>query len=317
MASLVSEIRKGISVSLSRRPVAFSFIRRGWYNPFEDMLKLRDGIVELYRKVATSIPPDVEAALRAAHALEEKGSAAEQALGVTVENITLARKTARPVCQDTGVPVFFISLPKGLSRRDFETTVIEATRLATGKVPLRANAVDVISEKNSGDNTGLGFPVMYFDESPDSTLTVEIMLKGSGCENQGQTYKLPLESLGAERDLEGVRRCVLDAVHKAQGRGCPPYVLGVGIGAAKDQVAALAKEQLRRRLTDKNPIPEAALLEDRLLEEINTLGIGPLGIGGRSTAIGVKIGVNHRHPASYFVDVSVSCWAMRRGTLIW
>ena len=142
-------------------------------------------------------------------------------------------------------------------------------------------------------------------------------MKGGGSENVGQLYKLPVEDLQAQRDLQGVRRCVLDAIQKAQGRGCPPYIIGVGIGAAKDQVTRLAKDQLMRRLTDSNKVDELARLEGVLLEDINGLGIGPQGLGGRTTALGVKIGVNHRHPASYFVDVSVRCWANRRGRLIW
>jgi len=282
-----------------------------------ELLKLRDGIVELYRKVATSLPPDVENALKATFITEKKGSNAKQAFQVILENIRLARETARPICQDTGVPVFYVRTPKGLSLLELENTIIEATRMGTEKIPLRPNAVDIITDKNSGDNTGIGFPVIYFKETLGSTLTIDLMLKGSGCENVGQIYKLPLEELKADRDLDGVRKCVLDTVYKAQGKGCPPYTLGVGIGATKDQVTRLAKDQLMRRLTDINENDVLAGLERRLLNEINHLGIGPLGFGGKTTAIGVKIGVNHRHPASYFVDISVSCWANRRGRLIW
>jgi fumarate hydratase class I len=119
------------------------------------------------------------------------------------------------------------------------------------------------------------------------------------------------------RLVEGVRKCVLDAVYKAQGRGCPPYIIGVGIGASKDQVTKLSKEQLFRRLKDTNKHKVLSNLEKKLFNEINQFGIGPLGLGGRTTTIGVKIGVNHRHPASYFVDVSVCCWANRRARLIW
>ncbi len=281
------------------------------------MLKLRDGIIELYRKVATSLPPDVEDALKSAYIIEENGSNAKQALSTVLENILLARETSRPICQDTGVPVFYVKVPIGLSQVELKDTIIESTRIATEKIPLRGNAVDIITDKNTGDNTGKGFPVIYFEETHDSTLTIDLMLKGSGCENTGQIYKLPVEELGAERNLEGVRRCVLDAIHKAQGRGCPPYTLGVGIGASKDQVTRLAKDQLIRKLTDTNGAPVLADLEKRLLNEINQLGIGPLGFGGKTTAIGVKVGVNHRHPASYFVDISVCCWANRRGRLIW
>ncbi|MDA8432131.1 MAG: fumarate hydratase [Nitrospiraceae bacterium] len=281
------------------------------------MLRLRDGVVELYKKVATSLPPDVEEALRSARTAEEEGSAAASSLSVMLENVRMARENVKPICQDTGVPVFFVKVPAGLSQLDLRETIFDATRIATAKVPLRPNAVDSVTEKNSGDNTGAGFPIVYMEETRSGTLSIDLMLKGGGCENIGQLYKLPIEELGAQRDLDGVRRCVLDAIQKAQGRGCPPYVVGVGIGAAKDQVTRLAKDQLMRKLTDVSPNEALAALEKRLLAEINALGIGPQGLGGKTTALGVKIGVNHRHPASYFVDVSVSCWAHRRGRLIW
>lgn len=281
------------------------------------MLKLRDGIVELYKKVATSLPPDIEDSLRSALSREAEGSPAYSSLSVMIENVRRARDTARPICQDTGVPVFFVRVPVGLSQLDLKETIFDATRIATAKIPLRPNAVDVITEKNSGDNTGTGFPLVYLEETSGGTLTIDLMMKGGGSENAGQLYKLPVEELKAQRDLDGVRKCVLDAIQKAQGRGCPPYIIGVGIGAAKDQVTRLAKDQLMRKLTDSSKIDELAKLENKLLEEINDLGIGPQGLGGRTTALGVKIGVNHRHPASYFVDVSVSCWAHRRGRLIW
>lgn len=279
------------------------------------MLKLRDGIVELYKKVATSIPPDVVEALKNAHAAED--GLAKESLGIILENINTARQSERPVCQDTGIPVFHVRMPRGLSQNSMKATILDATVIATGKVPLRPNAVDILTDRNSGNNTGAGFPVVYIEEVSEDRLRIDLMLKGAGCENAGQTYKLPLEELNAQRDLDGVRRCVLDAVFKAQGRACPPYTIGVGIGGAKDQVSILAKHQLFRRLTDTSEIPEIAALESRLLSEINSLGIGPMGLGGKTTAIGVKIGANHRHPASYFVEISVSCWANRRGRLIW
>lgn len=281
------------------------------------VLKLLDGIVELYKKVATSLPPDVEEAVKSALMKESEGSTAASSLAVILENIKRARETSRPICQDTGVPVFYVKVPFGLSHNELKQTILEATREATQKVPLRPNAVDIITDKNSGDNTGEGFPIIYFEETPGGSLIIDLMLKGAGCENAGQTYKLPLEELGAQRDLDGIRKCVLDTIQKAQGRGCPPYILGVGIGATKDQVAKLAKVQLMRKLTDVNKIDELAGLEKLLLAEINELGIGTMGLGGRVTALGVKVGANYRHPASYFIDVSVGCWAMRRGRLIW
>jgi fumarate hydratase class I len=279
------------------------------------MLKLLNAIVELYRMAATSLPSDVEAALRTAQKKEKKGSIAEASLSSVLENIRIARETGRPICQDTGIPTFFIKAPANLSHIRLKNTIKEATRMATRKIPLRANAVDILSDKNSGDNTGIGFPVIYIEEVRGGSMVIDLMLKGSGSENIGRIYRLPMEELKAERDLQGVRKCVLDALYKAQGKGCPPYVVGVGIGATKDQVTRLSKEQLLRRLDDTNKYETLSKMEKRLLADISRLGIGTLGLGGKTTALGVKIGVNHRHPASYFVDVTLSCWADRRARL--
>ena len=281
------------------------------------MTDLRNAIVELYRTAASSLPSDVEASLRHARGKEEKGSNASTALAAILENIRSARETGRPLCQDTGVPVFFIKIPCGVSHLAVKSSIVKATRIASRTIPLRPNAVDVLTERNSGDNTGVGFPVVYCEETKGSSIAIDLMLKGAGSENIGQLYKLPMEEIGAERDLEGVRRCVLDAIYKAQGKGCPPYIIGAGIGASKDQVTRLSKEQLLRKIEDVNSQKTLSAFEKRLLRDVNRLGIGPLGFGGKTTALGVKVGVNHRHPASYFVDVSVSCWADRRAQLIW
>lgn len=300
------------------------------------MLKLRDGIIELYKKVATSIPGDVEDALKTAYA-NETSPLAKESLNVILQNIKIARTTSRPICQDTGFPMFYVKVPKGLSHQLVKDMIKDATRIATNKIPLRPNAVDVITEKNTGDNVGDHFPFVYTEETEEQSLIVDLMLKGGGCENLGQTYKLPASlsvecqlsndsrmthdtsrlTIFAERDFDGVRKCVLDAVFKAQGRGCPPYTIGVAIGGAKDQVTFLSKKQLMRRISDIHPNAAIAELENKMLNDINSLGIGTAGLGGRTTAIGVKIATAHRHPASYFVDISFSCWANRRGRLIW
>src|SRR3989304_3851731 len=148
-------------------------------------------IIKLYREAATSLPKDVEDSLRHAAKAEKDGSTAKAALSAILENIRIARETERPLCQDTGIPVFFVKAPRKQSQLVLKNTIIESTRIATEEVPLRPNAVDILSDKNSGDNTGIGFPIIYFEESQDNTTTVELMLKGSGCENVSQLYKLP------------------------------------------------------------------------------------------------------------------------------
>lgn len=280
------------------------------------MLKLRDGIVELYKKVATSIPPDVEEAMKGAFS-SEGDARARKSLGGILEIIQRSRQASRPACIETGIPIFKVKVPRGLSHTEMKTTIREATAIATRKVPLGLSAVDILTGENSGDNTGIGFPVIYLEEAPNDTLAVDLMLRAGDCENYGQTFQLPVEELHAGRDLDGVRRCVLDCVTKARGKGCPPYTVGVGIGATHDQVSVLGIHQLFRKIPDESEYPAIAELEKRLFKEINTLGIGPVGIGGSTTALGVKIGINHRHPESFLVHVSLACWANRRGRLIW
>jgi fumarate hydratase class I len=278
--------------------------------------KLKQGIVSLYRKVSTSLPPDVEDAIKGAEELENSDPA-KQELKRLLGNIKHSRKETRPLCLDSGVPVFHIKVPQGISQETVRKAVLDATRDATVKIPLIPNAVDIITNENTGDNTGEGFPIIYFEESDSTHMTVELMLLGAGVESLGRTYILPESSIGAERDLTGVRKCVLDTIKRADGKGCPPYIIGVGIGTTRDRVTWLSKEQLRRKLGDTNPTPALATLEHDLCQEINKTGIGPGGVGGKSTALGVKIGIQHRHTDTYFVDVTLLCWNTRRGKLIW
>ncbi len=272
-------------------------------------------VIELIRRASTELPADVETALRQALEREEPGSAAASALGTILENVALARQNSTPICQDTGTLIFYVSYPAGYSPRSLRAVMEEAVVEATRRAYLRPNAVDPISGRNSGNNLGVGFPTFHFEEWERDFLRVDLLLKGGGSENVGVQYKLPDASLGAGRDLEGVRRAVLDAVYRAQGKGCAPGILGVAIGADRGTGYVRAKEQLFRPLSDTNPVPELAALEERLLQECNELGIGPMGFGGRTTVLGVKIGAYHRLPACYFVTVAYMCWACRRARM--
>ncbi len=285
------------------------------------MLKLRDGIVELYRKVAISVPKDIEEALKAA--CSKDTLIAGESLDSVLEKISLARTGSCPICEDTGFPVFFVKVPMGLGHRAIREVIVDATRLATKRVPLTPNAVSSITDINSGDNVGDAFPLVYIDETDEQTLTVDLMLKSGQSENLGQMYKLPASlnmdgiEVAAGRDFDGVVKCVLDAVSRARGVGCPPYTIGVAIGGARDQVTILSKKQLMRRLHDVHPDPAIAGLEVKILNEVNSLDSRPPRAVGQTAALGVKITAAHRHPESYFVDVSFACWAHRRGRLIW
>jgi fumarate hydratase class I len=271
--------------------------------------------VELIRRASTQLPADVVEALEEGRNGEEGGGLACIALDTVLSNVDMAREGSAPICQDTGTPVVWIHYPVGVSTRklkeDFEAAVREATSLRY----LRPNAVNTLSGANTGDGAGRGIPFLHFEEWDEPRVEVRMILKGGGSENVGTQYKLPDGRLGAGRDLEGVRRAVLDAVFQAQGKGCAPGVLGVCVGGDRVSAFEESKRQLLRPLKDTNPVPELAELEERLLAEGNELGIGPMGFGGNTTLLAVKIGVLDRLPACYFVTVSYMCWADRKAAV--
>ena len=275
---------------------------------------LTEKILELIRRTSSSLPADVEERLKASIEKEEPGSAARGALETIMKNIELSRKNSTPICQDTGTPIFYVYYPEGWSTRKLREQVRAALAEATKRSYMRPNAVDAIYDKNSGNNLGGDdFPYIHFEEvDANQPLMIELMLKGGGCENVGPQYSLPNNELGAGRDLAGVRKVVLDAVQKAQGQGCAPGILGVAIGGDRGSSYVKSKEVLFDQLGERNADPELATLEERLTQEANTLGIGPMGFGGKTTVIDTKITGLSRLPASYFVSVSYMCWAYRR-----
>ena len=281
------------------------------------MRDLSDAFVELIRLTSTDLSPDVEKALIAAREREAKGSAARGAMDSILHNVALARENSTPICQDTGTPIFYVQHPRGWSTRTVIEQIRAATARATQHAYLRPNAVDAISGVNSGTNLGDdAFPTIHFEEVEDEILTVDLILKGGGCENVGVQYSLPNTALGAGRDLEGVRKVALDAVYSAQGKGCSPGILGIAVGGDRGSSYAISKKVLLRKMDEPNPIEELNQLEERLTSEANQLGIGPMGFGGETTVLGVKLRGMHRLPASYFVSVSYMCWAYRRRRMI-
>lgn len=281
------------------------------------MEDLTPHFIELIRRTATDLPADVEAALQRARACEDAGSAARSTLDAILENVRLSREQSTPVCQDTGTPIFYIYYPTGWSTLELRSQIRAAVAEATARSYLRPNSVDTLSGKNPGNNLGRDFPYLHFEEWGEDHLKVALMLKGGGCENVGAQYSLPDSRLHAGRDLEGVRRAVLDAVHQAQGMGCAPAVIGVAIGGDRASSYVKSREPFYRPLDDVSPDPRLAQLEERLTGEANQLGIGPMGFGGHPTVLAVKIDALERLPASYFVTVSYMCWADRRRTLIY
>lgn len=278
-------------------------------------LDLTDQFTELIRRAATDLPADMEDSLKKAKTNEAAGSAAEGAINTILLNVNMAREHSTPICQDTGTPIFEVHHPFGVSTRALAEQIRKAAATATANSFLRPNAVDSLTGKNSGDNSGEDFPTMHFHEWDQDHIHVELLLKGGGCENVSTQYKLPDSGLKAGRDLEGVRRVVLDAVHQAQGRGCGPAVLGVAIGGDRGSSYLKSKQQLFRKLEDQNENPELAALEETIYDQANQMGIGPMGFGGNTTVLGVKIGAQHRLPASYFVSIAYMCWANRRASM--
>lgn len=282
------------------------------------MQDLTEPILELVRLTSTDLPADVEQALRKAVEREAPGSAARGALETILKNVALSRANSTPICQDTGTPLFYVRHPAGWSTRRLRAQIEAAVAQATARSYLRPNSVDSLSGKNSGNNLGGHyFPTLHFEEVEGEELVIELMLKGGGCENVGAQYSLPHSALGAGRDLAGVRKVVLDAVHQAQGQGCAPGILGVAIGGDRGSSYYASKDALLRKLDEPNPDESLAALEERLTQEANQLGIGPMGFGGETTVLGAKITHLNRLPASYFVSVSYMCWAYRRRKMVW
>jgi fumarate hydratase class I len=278
---------------------------------------LPDSLLELIRRTSTEIPDDVYKAILASLECEKKGTIAESAMKIIDQNIALARTKSQPICQDTGSIIFYVDCPVGFDQMAFEQTAREMVKLATKKGFLRQNSVDSITGKNDGTNIGPGSPTVHFHQHISPELRVRLVLKGGGCENVGAQYSLPNEKLNANRDLDGCRKAILDAVLQAQGKGCGPGILGVCIGGDRATGYEFSKQQLLRKLDDHNPNPELDKLEQDIVGTANKLGIGPMGFGGKTTLLGTKIGVLNRLPASYFVSVSYMCWAYRRqGTVL-
>jgi len=276
------------------------------------MNALQESLIELIRRTSAEIPGDVHQAILSSLEQEKKGTIAESALKIIDRNIALAKQKSQPICQDTGSILFYVDCPVGFDQIAFSETAREAVRQATKKGFLRQNSVDSLTGKNDGTNVGPGAPTFHFHQHRSEETQVRLVLKGGGCENVGAQYSLPNEKLKANRDLDGCRKAILDAVLQAQGKGCGPGILGVCIGGDRATSYEFSKQQFLRTIPDRNPNPELDHLEQDVMRTANELGIGPMGFGGKTTLLGVKICAINRLPASFFVSVSYMCWAYRR-----
>jgi fumarate hydratase class I len=277
-----------------------------------DLVKWTKLLVDVIARATAQLPEDVTRAIHQGRTQETEGSLAAMALDAVLKNAELACTEKAPMCQDTGVPIFWIHHPVGLSTGMLSKACAEAVRQATAQNLLRENAVETLTGKNTGNGYAPSIPSVHCEEWDRPETKVQLLLKGGGCENTSAQYSLPDTKLGADRNLDGARRVVLDAVFQAQGKGCGPGILGVCLGGDRGSGYVEAKYQLLRQLDDHNPVAELDAMETRILGEANQLGIGPMGFGGKTTLLGVKIGTLGRVPASYFVSIAYLCWAARR-----
>src|SRR4051812_43135935 len=280
------------------------------------MQLLKESLLEVIRRTSAELPDDVHNAIIRSLEQEKKGTIAESALKIIDRNIALAKSKSQPICQDTGSIIFYVDAPPGLDQIAFEETAREAVKEATKKGFLRQNSVDSLTGVNDSTNVGPGSPVVHFHQRRSREITVKLILKGGGSENVGTQSFSPAEKLKANRDLDGCRKVILDAVLQAQGKGCGPGILGVCIGGDRATGYEFSKQQFLRKLEDRNPTTALDDLEQDILKTANELGIGPMGFGGKTTLLGVKVCAANRLPASFFVSVSYMCWAYRRQGIV-
>jgi fumarate hydratase subunit alpha len=263
----------------------------------------------ILKQAVIYLPEDVKQALKKAYA-EETSETGKTQLKAILDNIELAEKYQAPVCQDTGTIIFYVKA--GAKAKDLdkiESALINATRRATKEIPLRPNSVDPFTQKNSGDNTGRYIPFLHWEIVPGDNVELTVLTKGGGSENVCVTGMLvPGEG------IKGLKKFVIDAVIKAGAQPCPPNILGVAIGGGADIAMKLAKKTLLKPLNEPNPDPEIAKLEKEIFEAANMTGIGPMGLGGKTTVLGVHVDYASRHPASFPAAVAFNCWAARRAT---
>ena len=273
-------------------------------------------LYELICRTSTDLPVDVENALRRYLAREKRGTLATWCIETILCNTLLARNGDAPICQDTGALHFYYLVPVGFDTNALVAVTRSAVSRATRQGYLRQNTVDSVFGGSYETNIAPGAPVFHFQQGARKTVDVRLVMKGGGCENMGIQYSLPDESIEAGRDMDGVRQCILDAVWKIQGNGCAPGVLGVCIGGDRTTGYEHSKEQFLRKVSDRSNVKTLARMEARIMKDVLKLGIGPMGLGGRTSLLGVKIGALSRLPACYFVTVSYMCWAFRRRGMV-
>ena len=265
---------------------------------------------ELLRQAVVKLPADIENALKKAYE-EETSDIAKTQLKAILENVKLAEETCKPMCQDTGVPIFYLSLgTEAKIRGSLQKAIKNAVIRATKEVPLRPNAVHPLTRMNPSTNVGENMPYINYSPLPGKDyIVITAFPKGVGSENMSA-----LAMLKPVDEISGIKKFIVDTVVKAGGQPCPPTIVGVGIGGTADVAMKLAKEALLRPLDQRHPEGSIANLEKELLEAINSTGIGPMGLGGKATSLGVNVEYAYTHTGGLPVGVNLQCWAARRAT---
>ncbi|MCQ5340202.1 MAG: fumarate hydratase [Candidatus Methanomethylicia archaeon] len=267
-----------------------------------------DIIVEAIRKLECDLPEDIERKLLEIREKEEGLS--RIVVDSIIENIKYAREEKVPICQDTGIIEFFVKCSKEFKK--IKKVIEEAIRRAVKEVPIRANTVNPFTRENQGENLGRFHPIIHFEYEDNDSIEIDILAKGAGSENVSRVYMLdPLKG------IKGIKEAVIDTVRKADGKPCPPIIVGIGIGGNMELAIHLSKYALLRPINQRSSYEVARNLEEELIEEINNLGIGPMGFGGKTTALNVAIEWAHCHTASLPLCVNIQCWALRRISILY
>lgn len=262
-------------------------------------------VVELLRTAVTRLPPDIMEALNTAYK-KETSEVAKMQFKAILDNIKLAEETTTPMCQDTGIHIFYVTLGK-IPVGNVEQAIRKGVKEATEEIPLRPNAVHPLTRKNPGTNLGERMPYINYSLSDRDFIEIHVMPKGAGSENMSR-----MAMLNPSQGIKGIKEFIVDTLIDAGSKPCPPVIMGVGIGGSADISMKLAKQALMRPVTKRHPDPEIAAMETELLEALNESGIGPMGLGGQTTVLGVNIEYAFCHTASHPVAINIQCWAARR-----
>lgn len=271
--------------------------------------QVAEAVCNIYKQAAIVLPEDIVKALNQAYE-NEKSEIARLNIKSILKNLELAQENNVPMCQDTGLPIIFVKLGN-VEVENLEQGIIDGVKLATENVPLRTNVVDPLTRQNTGNNIGKGIPQINVELTNEPILELTVFPKGFGSENNNK-----LAMLLPGEGIDGIKKFFKKTIISAGGKPCPPTVIGVGIGGSSDMVMKLAKKALLRPIDEKNPDQRLADLEDELLLIANDTGIGPMGLGGNTTVLGVNVELADTHTAGFPVGICVQCWAARHATCI-